>query len=187
MPFRMSLSPVAVSAARYYKEPGRRVIRTFLTHASAQTAAGSVSDERCRASAPTANRRRDQKGGHEQRSAAVARAFVIALSPRRRDATEGRHARLGRLAEPNCAHWYAACRNSSWGRDMMGFQTVPRAFDFIDDQYRPSPLLAGEPTLDTSPRQRATYQLNPQACGPTGSRSRRATFAIQRRWPRRRP
>jgi peptide/nickel transport system substrate-binding protein len=75
---------------------------------------------------------------------------------------------VGASQEPNCADWYAACGNSSWGRDMMGYQTLPRAFDFVDGQYRPSPLLAGQPVLESSPRQRVTYRLNPQAVWSDG-------------------
>jgi peptide/nickel transport system substrate-binding protein len=75
---------------------------------------------------------------------------------------------LGASQQPNCADWYAPCGGSSWGLDMMGRQTMPRAFDVVDYEYRPSPLLAGEPTLEIGPPQKVTYRINPAAIWSDG-------------------
>lgn len=90
--------------------------------------------------------------------------------------TKGGTLVLGASQEPNCADWFVACGNSSWGRDMMGSQTLPSAFDFVDEQYRPSPLLAGEPVLDKGPPQRVTYRINPQAVWSDGAPITAADF-----------
>jgi peptide/nickel transport system substrate-binding protein len=89
-------------------------------------------------------------------------------TPTSEQATKGGTLVIGASQEPACADWYAACGFSSWGRDMMASQTLPRALNFVDGQYRPSPLLAGEPVLETAPRQRVTYRLNPQAVWSDG-------------------
>ncbi len=84
---------------------------------------------------------------------------------------------LGALQEPACADWYAACGISSvWGRDMLSSQTLPRAFDFVDNVYRPSILLAGEPTVSPGPPQVVTYRLNPSAVWSDGTRITSADF-----------
>ncbi len=75
---------------------------------------------------------------------------------------------LGASQEPNCADWYAPCGSSSWGQDMMGRQTMPRAFDVVDYRYRPSALLAGEPTLEIGPPQKVTLRINPAAVWSDG-------------------
>lgn len=75
---------------------------------------------------------------------------------------------LGASQEPNCADWYAPCGSLSWGLDMMGRQTMPRAFDVVDYQYRPNPLLAGEPTLEIGPPQKVTFRINPAAIWSDG-------------------
>src|SRR5439155_10937580 len=46
--------------------------------------------------------------------------------------------------------------------------TMPRAFDYTASGYQPSPLLAGEPVLQASPRQVVTYHINPQAVWSDG-------------------
>ena len=77
--------------------------------------------------------------------------------------TKGGTLVLGAAQEPACADWYGSCGNNSWGRDMMSTQTLPRAFDFVDGQYRPGVLLVGEPTLEVGPPQQVTYRISPQA------------------------
>lgn len=90
---------------------------------------------------------------------------------------KGGNLTIGALQEPACADWYAACGNSSWGRDMMGSQTLPRAFDFfVEGGYRPSILLAGEPVLKPGPPQTVTYRINPQAVWSDGTLITSADF-----------
>lgn len=75
---------------------------------------------------------------------------------------------VGATQEPGCADWYAPCGNNSWGGDMMSSQTLPRTFDFVDGQYRPNVLLAGEPTVEPGPPQRVTYRLAARAVWSDG-------------------
>jgi peptide/nickel transport system substrate-binding protein len=88
--------------------------------------------------------------------------------PSAEKATKGGTLVLGASQEPSCADWYAPCGNSSWGSDMMRNQTLPRVFDLIGDQYKPSVLLTGEPTVDAGPPQRVTYRINPAAVWSDG-------------------
>jgi peptide/nickel transport system substrate-binding protein len=83
-------------------------------------------------------------------------------------ATEGGTLVLGAAQEPNCADWYASCGNSSWGLDTMGYQTLPQPMSFVEGQFRPSPLLAGEPTLEVGPPQRVTFRIDPRAVWSDG-------------------
>jgi peptide/nickel transport system substrate-binding protein len=83
-------------------------------------------------------------------------------------ATRGGTLVVGAFQEPACADWLAACGNSSWGNDMMANQTLPRAFDLVDNQYRPSPLLVGEPTIEVGPPQRVTLRIEPRAVWSDG-------------------
>jgi peptide/nickel transport system substrate-binding protein len=74
---------------------------------------------------------------------------------------------IGAEQEPDVADWMDANAGSSWGLWMMGSQTMPRAFDFVNENgdwvYKPSILLDGEPTLQTGPPQVVTYKINPAA------------------------
>ncbi len=75
---------------------------------------------------------------------------------------------LGASQQPNCADWYASCGNSSWGLDMMGRQTMPRVFDVVDYDYRPTPLVVGEPVLEVGPPQKVTFRIDPRAVWSDG-------------------
>ena len=76
---------------------------------------------------------------------------------------------VGAAGEAGCADWYSPCGNNFWGIRTMALQTLPTPMDFVDGQYRPSPLLAGEPTVDPGPPQRVTYRINPQAVWSDGT------------------
>ncbi len=71
--------------------------------------------------------------------------------------------------EPECADFIASCAGASWGVWSIGVHTLPRAYDQIDGDYVPSPLLAGEPELDTSSGQVVTYDINPDAVWSDGT------------------
>ena len=75
---------------------------------------------------------------------------------------------LSAAEEPDCMDWIGACALSSWGIYTVQANTMPRAFDYTDSGYQPSPLLAGEPVLQASPRQVVTYHINPQAVWSDG-------------------
>lgn len=75
---------------------------------------------------------------------------------------------LGASQQPNCTDWYASCGSSSWGQDMMGRQTMPRVFDLVDYEYRPTPLLVGEPLLELGPPQKVTFRIDPRAVWSDG-------------------
>ncbi len=70
--------------------------------------------------------------------------------------------------EPGCADWLAPCGTVQTGFTAMGRPTVPRALDFIDGQYRPTAVLAGEPVVTGGPPQRVTYRINPKAVWSDG-------------------
>jgi peptide/nickel transport system substrate-binding protein len=71
--------------------------------------------------------------------------------------------------EPGCMDWISTCSGSSWGIWTVESNTMPRAFDFTqDNQYKPSILLAGEPLMQTSPEQVVSYQLNPRSVWSDG-------------------
>lgn len=75
---------------------------------------------------------------------------------------------LGAGGEPGCATWFTSCSNNVWGYFMMQEQTLPRAFTYTNGDYRTTPLLAGQPKLDTGPPMRVTYQINPRAVWSDG-------------------
>ena len=74
---------------------------------------------------------------------------------------------LGAEQEPECADWMGSCGGSSWGFWTMGANTMPRAFDIVQEGdewvYTPSPLLEGEPELVTEPEQVTTYTISEDA------------------------
>jgi peptide/nickel transport system substrate-binding protein len=74
---------------------------------------------------------------------------------------------IGAEQEPDCVDWMGTCAGSSWGSWMMGVTTLPRAYDIVkkgdDWDYAPSILLDGEAELETTPKQKVTYKLNPDA------------------------
>lgn len=70
---------------------------------------------------------------------------------------------FGAEQEGDCMDWIGSCAGASWGIYTAGALTMPRSFDFDDNKYKPSPLLAGEPKLETSPKQVITYKINDKA------------------------
>ncbi len=74
---------------------------------------------------------------------------------------------IGAEQEPDCADWMGSCGGSSWGYWMMQVGTMPRAFDALAENgvynYVPSNLLTGEPTLETTPKQKVTYTISDKA------------------------
>lgn len=77
--------------------------------------------------------------------------------------TQGGTLVLGATQEPGCADPYASCFGSTWGFYMMTVPTLPESFIFDGDQYRPTPLLVGEPVLKAGPPQQVIYRINPLA------------------------
>ena len=74
---------------------------------------------------------------------------------------------VGAEQEPDCTDFINSCGGSSWGAWMTMFTTLPQAFTVVKegDTYSPkaSNVLAGEPTLVSSPKQVVTYKINPKA------------------------
>jgi len=71
---------------------------------------------------------------------------------------------IGAEQEPDCADWMGSCGGSSWGFWMMNVNTMPRAFDVVKDDsgnyvYKANIMLKGEPKLETSPKQKVTYEI----------------------------
>jgi peptide/nickel transport system substrate-binding protein len=87
---------------------------------------------------------------------------------------------VGAEQEPDCTDFINSCGGSSWGAWMTLFTTLPQAFTVVKDgdTYSPkaSNVLAGEPTLVTSPKQVVTYKINPKAVWSTGDPITSADF-----------
>jgi peptide/nickel transport system substrate-binding protein len=88
---------------------------------------------------------------------------------------------IGAEQEPACADWISSCAGAVWGLWTMQQHTMPRAFDPVRSgdswRYAPSPLLAGEPTVEPGPPQRVTYRINPAAVWSDGTPITSADFA----------
>jgi peptide/nickel transport system substrate-binding protein len=74
---------------------------------------------------------------------------------------------LGAEQEGDCMDWMGSCGGTSWFFWTVTVQTMPRAYSVekAGDGWtaRPTSLLTGEATLETTPRQRVTYRINPAA------------------------
>jgi peptide/nickel transport system substrate-binding protein len=75
---------------------------------------------------------------------------------------------LGAEQEPDCADWIAICAGASWGTWTMAVHTMPRAFDYVENDYRVSNLLTGEPELEVGPPQKVTYRIREEAVWSDG-------------------
>lgn len=84
---------------------------------------------------------------------------------------------FGAEQEMACADWIASCAGSLWGVWTLGAHTMPRAFDITAQGYSPSPLLAGEPTVEVGPPLRVTYRIAPAAVWSDGTPITAADFA----------
>ncbi len=79
--------------------------------------------------------------------------------------------------EPKCMDWLASCGVSAWGVRTTQGLVMPRAFEFTDQNtYRPSAVLAGEPTLLISPKQKITYRISQRAVWSDGQPIRSEDF-----------
>ena len=77
--------------------------------------------------------------------------------------------------------WTDQCAGSSWGYWTANVTTMPRAFDALPQSdgsyaYVPNVLLAGAPTLVTSPKMVVTYKINPKAVWSDGTPITSADF-----------
>jgi peptide/nickel transport system substrate-binding protein len=79
---------------------------------------------------------------------------------------QGGTAVIGLISDPPCFDWYAVCGGA---RGILGIQTLPAPLEFVDGQYRATPLLVGEPTVDPGPPQRVTYRINQRAVWSDGT------------------
>ncbi len=74
---------------------------------------------------------------------------------------------IGAEQEPDCADWMGTCGGSSWGYWTMAVHTMPRTFDVVKDNgkyaYKPNIMLKGEPKLETSPKEKVTYEISDKA------------------------
>jgi len=77
--------------------------------------------------------------------------------------TQGGDLVFGAEQESDCMDWIGSCAGASWGVYTVQALTMPRSFDFDDNKYKPSPVLAGEPKLETSPTQVITYKISDKA------------------------
>lgn len=76
---------------------------------------------------------------------------------------------FGAEQEPDCMDWIGSCAGASWGVYTVQALTMPRSFDFNDGKHSITPLLASEPTLEKTPKQKITYKINPKAVWSDGT------------------
>ena len=81
--------------------------------------------------------------------------------------TEGGDLVLGAEQEPDCADWIATCAQSSWGSYTMQIATMPQAFISDGSTFKATPLLDGDPKVDTNP-QTVTYKISSKAVWDDG-------------------
>jgi peptide/nickel transport system substrate-binding protein len=81
---------------------------------------------------------------------------------------------LGWEQEPDCVDWIGSCGGSSYGFWMAGVTTLARPYNIVKEgdgwAYEPSNLLTGEPEVETSPKLKITYKLNPEAVWSDGTK-----------------
>jgi len=71
---------------------------------------------------------------------------------------------FGAEQEGDCMDWIGSCASGAWGVYTAQALLMPRAFDFTDkNEYKVSAMLAGEPTLVTTPKQTITYKISDKA------------------------
>jgi len=65
---------------------------------------------------------------------------------------------------PDCINPINQCANSSWLQWLVPIHVLPRLMELDDkNNFVPSPLLAGDPTVSAGPPMTVTYKLNPDA------------------------
>lgn len=65
--------------------------------------------------------------------------------------------------EPDCLDPFASCGTLAWGYWIANSLTLPRAFDVVDNAYRPGAILASEPEVTTGPPITVTYRIRSEA------------------------
>jgi peptide/nickel transport system substrate-binding protein len=83
---------------------------------------------------------------------------------------------FGAEQESDCMDWIGSCAGASWGVYTVQAHTMPRSFDFNDGKYSITPLLAETPKLETTPKQKITYKINPKAVWSDGTPISSADF-----------
>jgi len=92
---------------------------------------------------------------------------------------------IGAEQEPDCMDWIASCAGSSWGTWLAQLQTIPMAYRTVpandkntgDLKSVPGPVLTGEAKLATTPVQKLTYTISPEAVWSDGVPITCADFA----------
>jgi peptide/nickel transport system substrate-binding protein len=80
---------------------------------------------------------------------------------------------VGAEQDATCADWINTCAGSLWGSIMMGFQSMPRVFDYAKQggvwTEVPNPMSDGMPTVATvNGKQTVTYKISPNAVWSDG-------------------
>jgi peptide/nickel transport system substrate-binding protein len=79
---------------------------------------------------------------------------------------------VGAEQEPDCFDWIGQCSGSSWGTWMAQLETQPQVFRVTPKDGKlvevPGPVLTGMPTLETTPVQTITYNIEPKAVWSDG-------------------
>lgn len=107
-------------------------------------------------------------GGNDKKSNEAQGTQTTTAAPVRKGGT----VTLGWEQEPDCTDWIGSCGGSTYGAWMALRETLPRAYDFVEQGgklvYKPSILLTGPAELKTEPKQVVTYQINPKAVWSDG-------------------
>lgn len=83
---------------------------------------------------------------------------------------------VGASQEPDCLDPFASCGTSVWGYWIANALTLPRAFDVVDNVYRPGSILSGEPKVTAGPPVTVTYRIRPEARWSDGTPITAADF-----------
>jgi peptide/nickel transport system substrate-binding protein len=80
---------------------------------------------------------------------------------------------VGAQQDAACTDWVHLCAASAWGAWMMMYQTMPRVFDYAEQDgvwtEIPSPMSVDMPTVTTvNGKQTVTYRINPNAVWSDG-------------------
>ncbi len=81
---------------------------------------------------------------------------------------------VGAEQEPDCMDWVGSCSGASWGFWTAQLATMPAALVPLKQadgtyKYEPGDVLAGMPTLATTPVETITYNINPKAVWSDGT------------------
>lgn len=103
-------------------------------------------------------------------------AAACSSDDKKGEAKKGGTIIIGAEQEPDCLDFVGSCSGSSWGFWTVAVNTLPRVFsaerigDKDEWEIKHTNLVSEEPTLQTDPEQKITYQINPDAVWSDGEK-----------------